>query len=77
MCRSYLSYSGAYSVRIWKNIDQNNSEYGHYSRSAITKEAFQVITKEASFSLIHFWLMFPLYNPFLMFSVDIKRSAMD
>ena len=36
-------------------MDQNNSEYGHYSRSAITKEAFQVITKEASFSL----------NPFL------------
>ena len=57
-------------------MDQNNSEYGHYSRSAITKEAFQVITKEASFSLTHFWLIFPLYNPYLMFSVDI-RSEMD
>ena len=22
-----------YSVRIWENVDQNNYEYGHFSRS--------------------------------------------
>ena len=26
------SYSGPYSVRMRKNTDQNNSEYGHFSR---------------------------------------------
>ena len=29
------SYSGPYSVRMWKNVDQNNSEYGHFSRSSL------------------------------------------
>ena len=24
-----------YSVRMWENVDQNNSEYGHFSRSDI------------------------------------------
>ena len=28
------SYSGPYSVRMRENTDQNNSEYGHFSRSA-------------------------------------------
>ena len=28
-----LSYSGPYSVRMLENADQNNSEYGHFSRS--------------------------------------------
>ena len=34
------SYSGPHfpafglnSVRMWENVDQNNSEYGHFSRS--------------------------------------------
>ena len=27
------SYSGLYSVQMRENTDQNNSEYGHYSRS--------------------------------------------
>ena len=27
------SYSGPYSVRMRKNTDQNNSEYGHFSVS--------------------------------------------
>ena len=27
------SYSGPYSVQMWENMDQNNSEYGHLSRS--------------------------------------------
>ena len=27
------SYSGPYSVRMRKNTDQNNSEYGHFLRS--------------------------------------------
>ena len=26
------SYSGPYSVRMQENTDQNNSEYGHFSR---------------------------------------------
>ena len=25
------SHSGPYSVRMWENTDQNNSEYGHFS----------------------------------------------
>ena len=29
------SFSGRYSVRMWKNTDQKNSEYGHLSRSEI------------------------------------------
>ena len=28
------SYSGPYSVRMWENANQNNSEYGHFSCSA-------------------------------------------
>ena len=28
------SYSGPYSVQKWENADQNNSEYGYFSRSA-------------------------------------------
>ena len=27
------SFSGSYSVRKWGNADQENSEYGHFSRS--------------------------------------------
>ena len=27
------SYSGPYSVQMRENTDQNNSEYGHFSRS--------------------------------------------
>ena len=27
------SYSGPYSVQMWKNADQNKSKYGHFSRS--------------------------------------------
>ena len=27
------SFSGPYSVRMWENTDQKNSEYGHFSRS--------------------------------------------
>ena len=35
LCKNcpYLGYSGAYSVRMRGNADQNNSEYGHFSRS--------------------------------------------
>ena len=29
------SYSGPYSVRMWKNTDQNNTEYGHFLHSVI------------------------------------------
>ena len=25
----------SYSVRMWENADQNNSEYGHFLRSAV------------------------------------------
>ena len=32
----YLGYSGPYSVRMRGNADQNNSKYGHFSRSANT-----------------------------------------
>ena len=27
------SFSGPYSVRMWEDTDQKNSEYGHFSRS--------------------------------------------
>ena len=27
------SYSGPYSIRMRENMDQNNSEYGHFLRS--------------------------------------------
>ena len=30
---SIRSYSGPYSVRMRENTDQNDSEYGHFSRS--------------------------------------------
>ena len=26
------SFSGPYSVRMWENMDQKHSEYGHFSR---------------------------------------------
>ena len=29
------SYSGPYSVQLRQNTDQNNSEYGHFSRSQL------------------------------------------
>ena len=29
-----MSYSNTpYSVRMWENVDENNSEYGYFSRS--------------------------------------------
>ena len=31
-----------YSVRMQENADQNNSEYGHFSRSAILEEIFEM-----------------------------------
>ena len=31
-----------YSVQIQENADQNNSEYGHFSRSAILEEIFEM-----------------------------------
>ena len=27
------SYSGPYSVWMWENTEQNNTEYGHFLRS--------------------------------------------
>ena len=32
------SYSGPYSVQMQENTDQNNSEYGHFSRRAMDLE---------------------------------------
>ena len=29
------NYSGPYSVRMWENTDQNNSEYGHFLLSGL------------------------------------------
>ena len=40
----YLSYSGQYLVWMRENTDQNNSYYGHFSRSA--KQPFLVPFKE-------------------------------
>ena len=34
------SYSGPYSVRIRENADQNNSEYGYFSRSDYDYDTF-------------------------------------
>ena len=31
------SYSYAYSVRMWQNTDQNDSEYGHFLRLTLVK----------------------------------------
>ena len=28
-----MSVFGVTLVRMWENVDQNNSEYGHFSRS--------------------------------------------
>ena len=33
-----MSVFSPYSIRMWENTDQNNSEYGHFSRS----DCFQV-----------------------------------
>ena len=42
-----LSYSGPYSVRIGENVDQNNSEYGHFSRSVLfTKSSKERYSKK-------------------------------
>ena len=30
-----------YSVRIWENKDQNNSEYGHFLRSELQQFLFE------------------------------------
>ena len=32
------SFSRPYSVPMWQNADQNNSEYGHFSRSDVSDE---------------------------------------
>ena len=32
-----------YSVRMQENADQNNSEYGHFSRSGTAEDYFDVI----------------------------------
>ena len=31
-----------YSVRMWENVDQNNSEYGHFLRSAFVDKAINI-----------------------------------
>ena len=34
------SFSGPYSIWMWGNTDQKNSEYGHFSRSESLNENF-------------------------------------
>ena len=38
-----VGYSGPCSVRMRENTDQNNSEYGHFSRNEPTTETFENI----------------------------------
>ena len=38
-----IHHISTYSVRMWENTDQNNSEYGHFSRSAFCQNSEQVI----------------------------------
>ena len=35
------SYSRPYSVRMWENMDQNTSEYGHFLHSILFNELRQ------------------------------------
>ena len=39
-----------YSVRMWGNTDQNDSEYGHFSRSAIDADISDYSLKGVSFA---------------------------
>ena len=33
------NYSGSYSVRMWENTNQNNSEYRHFLRNAFIAQS--------------------------------------
>ena len=35
LVRVRVRFSGPHSVRMWENMDQKNSEYGHISRSVM------------------------------------------
>ena len=48
-CVHIRSYSGPYSVQVRENTDQNNSEYGHFSRS--TEHFVAIASSLVSFEL--------------------------
>ena len=66
------SYSGPYSVRMRENTDQNNSEYGHFSRSDNGKND-DVINYDNNFFCLE---LFPLVlEQSLMLHVTVVTSA--
>ena len=48
------SYSGPYSVKMRENTDQNNSEYGHFSRSGCSQGKVNIaaVTSDFLFTFI-------------------------
>ena len=42
-CSEYGRVISPYSVRMRENVDQNNSEYGHFLRSQM-RETFLIVT---------------------------------
>ena len=47
------SISDPYSVRMWENMDQENSEYGHFSHSAsIFKKYYTYSAPELNFPYV-------------------------
>ena len=39
------SFSGPYSVEMWENTDQKNSEYGHFSGIACSNDFLDMTTE--------------------------------
>ena len=62
-----------YSVRLQKNVDHNNSEYGHFLRNVKVQVAGKTLAAKRSFSLSlnhsgrHFQV---LKNPFYLLSLS-------
>ena len=61
-----------YSVRMWENADQNNSEYGHFSRSAGLKA--NISTSEIAEIVSMKWvkIAFLGLNPFIWHTISWK-----
>ena len=66
-----VSYSGPYSVRMRENTDQNNSEYGHFSRNATHHRNFWKYWLYFFFAIKYFrkFIIYTLYYITYSFSI--------
>ena len=54
-------------VRMWENVDQNNSEYGHFSRSG--KQSFELLYY---LLLRQFYKLISVYHPYYILILLVR-----